>query len=101
MFLEVIVSVSADQDGPFLEASKTLKRGNAVTFGVAPFFVPVEMIVGDHSFPKGGDCIIRQSDVAAGDGTAGKPADKQVFGIPTEFLAYARKVHFAVVNGGQ
>ena len=45
MFLEVIVSVSADQDGPFLEASKTLKRGNAVTFGVAPFFVPVEMIV--------------------------------------------------------
>ncbi len=100
IFLEVIVGAPAYQSRAPLEAGEALESGGTVTFGVTPFPVPVEMIVSDHSLPKGGDLIIRQSDVATSDGTAGKSADKEVVQIPPEFLADTWEVNLAIIDGG-
>ena len=100
MFPEVVIGVSAHQDRSTFEAGQSLESRCSVAFGVTPFFLPVEMIVGDHSLPKGSYFIIRQSDVATGDGTAGKSADKEVVGVSSEFLADTGQVRFAVVNSG-
>ena len=58
VIFEIIVGVSAYQDGSTLETGKSLEGGGTVTLGVAPFSLAVEMIVGDHSFPKGGNFVI-------------------------------------------
>ena len=100
VFLEVVVGVSAHKDRAPFEAGKALECESPFTFRVSPLFVSVEMIVGDHSFPKGGDFIVRQADVATGDGTAGKSADKEVFVVPPVFLADAGEVDLAIIDGG-
>ena len=100
VFLEIVVGAPAYQGRAPFEASEALKSRCPVTFGVAPFFLPVEMIVCDHSLPKCGDFVVCQADVATSDGTAGKSADKEVVQIPTEFLADAGQVDLAIVNGG-
>ena len=100
MFPEVVIGVSAHQDRSTFEAGQSLESRCSVAFGVTPFFLPVKMIVGDHSLPKGGDIVIRQTDVSAGDGSAGKSTDKKVVRISPEFLADAGQVHFAIIDGG-
>ena len=70
VLLEVIIGITAYEHGSSIQSSQAFEGGCTVTFGVAPFFVPVEMIVGDHSLPEGCDFIVRQSDIATGDGTA-------------------------------
>ena len=100
MFLEVVVGVSAHKGRAPFEAGEALECGCTVTFRIAPFFLPVKMVMGDHSLPKGGDIVIRQTDVSAGDGSAGKATYKKVFHITPEFLADAGQVHFAIIDGG-
>ena len=67
VLLEVIVGVSANQNGSSFQAGEPLESGGTVAFRVTPFPVPVEVIVGDHSLPEGGDFVVRQSEVSAGD----------------------------------
>ena len=100
VFLEIIVGVSANQNGSSFQAGEALESGGPITFRVTPFSVPVEVIVGDHPLPEGGDFIVRQAEVTAGDGSAREAADKEVVEVSPEFLADTRQVHLAVVDGG-
>ena len=54
----------------------------------------------DHSLPEGSDFVIRQTNITAGNRTAGKSADKQVFHITSKFFADAGQVYLAVIDGG-
>ena len=69
VFLEIIVGVSANQNGSSFEAGEALESGGTITFRISPFFVSVEMIVGDHPLPESGDFVVRQAEVSAGDGS--------------------------------
>ena len=100
VFPEVVVGVSAHQDGSTFEAGESLESRGSVAFRVTPFSLPVEMIVGNHSFPKGGNFIVRQANVSTGYGSTGKSTDKQVFGVSSEFLADAGEVYFTVLDSG-
>ena len=100
IFLEVIVGAPAYQSRAPLEAGEALESGGTVTFGVTPFPVPVEMIVSDHSLPKGGDFIVRQADIATGNRSPGKSADKKVVRVSPILLANAGEVGLAIIYGG-
>ena len=100
VFLEVVVGAPTYQGRASLEAGEALESRCAVTFGITPFPVPVEMVVGNHSFPKGGNFIVRQANVSTGYGPAGESADKEVVGVPPEFLADSWEVQFAIIDGG-
>ncbi len=99
VFLEVIVGVSANQNGSSFQAGEALESGGTVTFRVSPFSVPVEVIVSDHRLPEGRDFVIRQTEVTASDGSAREAAEKEVVEVSPKFLADAGQVHLAVVDG--
>ena len=92
MLLQVVIGVSAYQDGSTLEMCKSLEGGGSITLGVAPFSLTVEMIVGDHSFPQSGNFVICQTNITAGNRTPGKATDKKVFHITSKFLTDSGKI---------
>ena len=59
MFLEIIISIPAYKNRASLQSSQAFECGGSVTFRISPFFLTIEMIMGDHSLPEGGDFIIR------------------------------------------